>query len=164
MTGGWIERFLSDRYRSWKVIVMALLYLSLAFYFREANPEKGAQWQRVVFRAASAEAYKGEEVSLTHAIVGRILDGDRGAVLEVGWPKLEVTVLGLRGVEPGDRIDLSGPFIDGNTMGISDLRIHKGSHRVKVWVSLAAALAALVIFLRAFRISFKGGPVIRPRD
>ncbi len=158
------DRFLSDGFRFWKVLILAAIYLSLAFYFREASPDKGAQWQRVIFRAASAEAYLGKEVSLTHVIVGRVLDRERGAVLEVGWPKLEVTALGLKGVRQGDRVDLNGPFLDGATMGVSKLRIHRGSHGVKIWVSLGAALMALVIFMRAFRFHFKGGPLIRPRD
>ena len=162
--GSLLDRFLSDRRWLLKVLVLGLVYVSLAFYFREANPQKGAQWQRVVFRAAAAREYQGRQVSLTHTIVGRVLEDGRGAVLEVGWPRLEVTALGLAGVEPGDRVDLNGTFVDGTTMDVSEVRIHQGSHSLKVWVSLAAALAALAIFFRAFQLNFKGGSLILPRE
>ncbi len=161
--GSLLDRFLSSRCWPLKVLILVLVYVGLAFYFRQANPEKGAQWQRVVFRAAAAQNYQGRQVSLTHAIVGRLLEGGQGAVLEVGWPRLEVRVLGLTGAKPGDRVDLTGPFVGGTTMKAGEVRIHQSSHGLKLGVSLAAALGAMLIFFRAFRLSLRGGPLIRPR-
>ena len=159
-----LEGFLSDRFRPAKVLLLAALYLGLALYFREANPEKGAQWQRVVFRAAADGSFRGRTVSLTHVHVNRLLPDDQGAVLEVGWPGLEVRALGLKGVEPGDRIDLNGVHLGPTTMEASEVRVHRGSHAVKLAVSLIAALAALVLFFRAFKPVMGRGYLLRPRD
>lgn len=159
-----LEGFLSDRFRSAKLLILAGLYLGLAFYFREANPEQGAQWQRVVFRAAAGESFRGREVSLTHVHVSRLLPQGKGAVLAVGWPGLEVRALGLKGVEPGDRLDLNGALVGPTAMEVSEVRVHRGSHAVKVWISLIAACAALVLFFRAFRPVLRQGLLLLPRD
>lgn len=150
-----MNRLLSDRGRGLKLALLALLYLGLAVYYQAGRPDKGAQWVRVFRWAASPAQYLGQSLTLTHARVDRLLPQGRGAVVVVGPPGVEVTVLGLTGGRPGQRADLRAVYQGGSTFLLEEVRLHASPRWLKLGVSLLAAFLVLVLFFRAF--TFKPG-------
>jgi|GEM_PF-2517827 len=155
LMGAMTGRLLSDRYRGLKLALLGLIYLGLAVYYQAGRPDKGAQWERVFRWAAAPGLYQGRSLGLTQARVGRLLPRDQGAVVLVGPPKVEVTVLGLTKGRPGQLVDLRASYQGGAAFVLEEARLHVAPRWLKLGVSLLAAALVLLLFFRTF--SFKPG-------
>ncbi len=161
-----IRAFLSDRGKGLKLAGLGAIALALSawsIWFYPAQPpqhERAARWRD------RPQDYLGRRVDVKLAPVeARLPDGS--IAVRVGPGDLKVRLINqgdlLKEARIGGMVEAAGRLIGPMTIKVERVRIHTGGRKIKVYGSLAAALAALGLFWGTFRIRFEKGAIFWPR-